>query len=84
MCKYEAKGRVFEVRLVQLGGSSYGMGGRGMRSLRSGNFSNPRTSRDWLQLEPLSIILRLKEISPCVYKTYNLIKTPFLFMKNLN
>ena len=56
----------------------------GSEKLWSNNLSNPRTSRDWLQLEPLSIILRLKEISPCVYKTYNLIKTPFLFMKNLN
>ena len=39
-----------EVSLVQ---SSYGKGGRGMRSLRSSNFSNSRTSWDWIQLEPL-------------------------------
>ena len=47
------KGKVCEVGLGQRGGSSYGKGGRGIRSLRSSNFSNPRTSRDWLQLEPL-------------------------------
>ena len=51
----EVKGRVCEVRLGQKGGNSYGNGGKGMRSLQSRNFSNPRTSRDWLQLESLDI-----------------------------
>ena len=47
MC--EVKGRVYEVRLGKREESSYGMGGKRMRSLRSSNFSNPMTSRDWLQ-----------------------------------
>ena len=57
--KCEVKRRVFEVRLGQRRGSSYGMGGRGIRSLRSSNFSNLRTSRDWLQL---GFIVQLLEI----------------------
>ena len=39
--------RKCEVRLGKRGGSSYGKNGRGMKSLWSSNFSNPRTSRDW-------------------------------------
>ena len=39
------EGRVCEVKLGHRRGSSYGEDGRGMRSLRSSNFSNPRTSR---------------------------------------
>ena len=30
------------------------------------NFSNPRTSRDWLQLEPLVSLLLLKHVAPLV------------------
>ena len=55
------KGRACEVRLGQREGNSYGKGGRGMRNLRSSNISNPRTSRDWLQLEPL---VSQRELSP--------------------
>jgi len=53
--KCELKGRVCEIRLEQRGWSSYGRSGRGMRSLRSSNFSNLKTSRYWLQIEPLQL-----------------------------
>ena len=50
------KGRVCEVRLGEKRGSIYGKSRRGMRSLRSSNFSNPSTSQNWLQLEPLRFL----------------------------
>ena len=55
--KCEVKGRVCDISLGQRGGSSYGKGGRGMRSLRSSKFPNPKTSRVRLQLE-LSLTCR--------------------------
>ena len=45
--KCEVKSMVCEVSLEQRGESSYGPGGRGMKSLRSIKFSNPRISRVW-------------------------------------
>ena len=48
------KGTVCEVSLGRRRESSYGKGGRGMRSLRSSNFCFPRNFRDWLQLQPPS------------------------------
>ena len=68
----EGTSRKCEVRLGQRGGSSYGKGGRGMRSLGSSIFSNPRTSLDWFQLEPHIFIktLIVYIVISCIQYTY--------------